>query len=88
MLVMGFRRLMSFHTRVQVINGKPANPSSEALIEPQLTPPIHGDKITEPLMSKLVGNDVCDPVAIAVCRCSWIEEHCGCTKRNVSGILY
>jgi hypothetical protein len=65
------------HTRVQVVNGKPSDPSRKTLVEPQLTPPIHSDEVAEPLVSKFVGDDICDPVAVAVCRRSWIEQYCG-----------
>ncbi|KAI6756740.1 hypothetical protein HG530_011338 [Fusarium avenaceum] len=43
---------------VQVINSVPADPGSEALVEPELIPPVHSDKVAKPLMSQLVGNDV------------------------------
>jgi hypothetical protein len=65
------------HTGIQVINSKPSNPCCEAFVQPQLIPPVHGDKVTKPLMSELVSNNVCDPVAVAVCRRSWVEQHCG-----------
>lgn len=54
-------------TGIEVIDRKPAHPGGETLVEPQLTPPVHGDEITEPLMCKLVSNYVCYPIAIAVC---------------------
>lgn len=60
-----------------MINGKPSNPCRETLVEPKLAPPVHGDKVTEPLMGKFVSNNVGDPVAVAVGRCSGIEEHSG-----------
>jgi hypothetical protein len=44
--------------RVQVINSVPTNPGSETLVKPELIPPVHGDKVTEPLVSKLVGDNV------------------------------
>jgi hypothetical protein len=36
-----------------MINGKPTNPGCESLIQPQFIPPIHSDKVTEPLVSQL-----------------------------------
>jgi hypothetical protein len=65
------------HTGIQVVNGEPSDPSGKTLVEPELAPPVHGDKVAEPLVSKFVGYDVGHPVSVAVGRCSWIEEHSG-----------
>ena len=62
-------------TWVQVVNGKPSHPCGEALVEPKLTPPVHCNKVTEPLMSKLVGNNVCHPVSVAVCGRLGVEKY-------------
>lgn len=35
-----------------MINSQPANPSGKAFVEPKLIPPIHGDKVTEPLVGQ------------------------------------
>jgi hypothetical protein len=72
-LVSMLQAMVGGHTRIQVVNSKPADPCREALVEPQLVPPVHGDKVTKPLMSKLVSHNVCDPVSVAVCRRSWVE---------------
>lgn len=61
-----------------MVDGEPANPSREALVEPQLAPPIHGDQIAEPLMCQLVSDNVCDTVAIAVCRCFRVKKDGSC----------
>lgn len=37
-------------TRIEMIDGKPANPSCEALVQPELIPPVHGHKVAKPLM--------------------------------------
>jgi len=66
-----------------MINGKPSDPCRETLVEPKLAPPVHGDKVTEPLMGKFVSNNVGDPVAVAVGRCSGIEEY-GSSPRYVN----
>jgi hypothetical protein len=70
-----------------MINGEPTNPGSETLVQPELIPPVHSDKVTEPLMGKFMGNDICYPVAIAVCRCRGIEENCSSSGLIVSGLL-
>ena len=57
---------MGSHTRIEVINGEPSDPSGKALVEPELAPPVHGDEVAEPLVSKLMSNDVCDTVTVAV----------------------
>jgi hypothetical protein len=50
-----------------MVNGEPSDPCSETLVEPEFTPPVHGDKVTEPLVGKLVSHDICYPVSVAVC---------------------
>ena len=40
-------------TWVEMVDGKPADPGCEAFVEPQLVPPVHGDKVTKPLVSQL-----------------------------------
>jgi hypothetical protein len=65
--------LVGHHTGIQVVNSKPADPCSEALVEPELIPPVHGDKVTKPLMSQFVSNNVCYPVTVAIRGRSWVE---------------
>lgn len=65
--------LRVIHTGIQVVNCKPSNPGRKTLVEPQLTPPVHRDEVAEPLVSKFVGDDICDPVTVAVCRRSWVK---------------
>jgi hypothetical protein len=36
-----------------MINGKPTNPGCESLVQPQFIPPIHSDKVAEPLVGQL-----------------------------------
>jgi hypothetical protein len=67
-----------------MINGEPSDPGRETLVQPELVPPVHGDKVTEPLMGEFVGNDICYPVAIAVCRCRGVEENRGSSGALVS----
>jgi hypothetical protein len=64
-------------TGIQVINGEPSNPRGETFVEPELTPPVHGNKVTEPLVSKLVSYNVGNPVSVAVGGCGRIEEYGG-----------
>lgn len=44
---------------VDLAEGELRNEISETLIEPQIVPPVHGDKIAEPMMSQLVSESVC-----------------------------
>lgn len=39
-------------TGVEMVDSKPANPCGEALIEPEVIPPIHSYKVAKPLMSQ------------------------------------
>jgi hypothetical protein len=68
------------HTGIEMVNGEPSDPGSETLVEPQLTPPIHGDEVAEPLVSKLVSYNVGHPVSVAVCRRRGIEEYCSSSE--------
>lgn len=65
-----------------MVNGEPTNPGGEPFIEPELTPPVHGDKITKPLMGKLMSHDVSDAISIAVCGCLLVEEKGGGTMNR------
>jgi len=38
---------------MEVIHGKPTNPGCKAFVQPKLIPPIHGNKVAEPLVSQL-----------------------------------
>lgn len=67
-----------------MINGKPSDPCGKAFVEPKFTPPVHSNKITEPLMSKLVCYHICHPVSVAVCRCLFVKEDGG---RSVAPVL-
>jgi hypothetical protein len=73
-----------------VVNSQPANPSCEALVEPELVPPVHGDEVAKPLVSKLVSHDVRNPVSVAVRGCFFVEENGSCSVVNmlVSLTLY
>ena len=64
-------------TGIQMINREPSYPRSEALVKPELAPPVHSNEVTEPLVSKLVGHDVCNTIPVAVCGGLWVEEYCG-----------
>lgn len=58
-----------------MIDGEPTDPGGEALVQPQLAPPVHGDEVAEPLMGQLVGDNVGDAVAVAIGRCLLVEEN-------------
>ena len=44
--------------RVHVVNSIPTGPGSETLVQPELIPPVHGDQVAEPLVSKFVRDNV------------------------------
>jgi len=58
-----------------VVNGEPTDPGGKSFVEPELTPPVHGDEVAKPLVSKLVSNDVRHPVSVTVRGCFGIEKH-------------
>lgn len=70
-------KLPRAHTGIEMVYGEPAHPGSETLVQPKLTPPVHGDEVTKPLVSELVGYNISDAVSIAVCRSLGVEQNCG-----------
>lgn len=73
---------------VEMVNGKPSNPCRETLVEPKLTPPIHGNEVTEPLVGKFVSYNVGNPVAVAIGRGRRVEEHCSSSVGNETPVLH
>jgi hypothetical protein len=65
---------------VEMVDGVPSYPCCETLVEPELVPPVHGDQVAEPLMSKLVGNYVDDAVLVLLIRSLLIKENSGSSK--------
>ncbi len=51
-----------FPFRKDVVDGKVAHPAGKTFIQPQIIPPLHSDKIAEPLVSELVGDNIGDPL--------------------------
>jgi hypothetical protein len=77
-----------------VVNCEPTHPSCETFVKPKLAPPVHGDKVAEPLMSKLMGYNISDSVSVRVCGSLLVEEHSGGstsvsvpTRHNIAHIL-
>lgn len=60
-----------------MVDGKPSDPGSKTLVEPELIPPVHGDKVSKPLVGKLVSYNISHPVSVAVCGCGGVEKYCG-----------
>lgn len=60
-----------------MVNSEPSDPGSKTLVEPQLAPPVHGDKVAEPLVGKLVSYNISHSVSVAVCRSRRVEKYCG-----------
>ena len=58
--------LVSKHTRVQVVDGEPTNPSGKAFIEPEFAPPVHSDQVAEPLVCQLVHHDAAGVGAVMI----------------------
>jgi hypothetical protein len=58
-----------------VVNSQPSDPSREAFVKPELTPPVHSDEVAEPLVSKFVGYDIGHSISVAVRGGLLVEEH-------------
>ncbi len=46
-----------FHSGCHFASGLVGHPGGEALVEPEVVPPLHGDHVAEPLVRHLVGDD-------------------------------
>src|SRR3989344_1652102 len=53
--------------REYVVDREVFDIGGEALVEPQVRPPLHGNEVAKPLVRYLVGNDKSHPLAV-VCR--------------------
>jgi len=49
---------------------------SEGLVEPQIVPPLHGDQIAEPLVSKFVQDCICERQLLIECHGLSASKHC------------
>mmetsp|Transcript_88145 Transcript_88145/g.247956 ORF Transcript_88145/g.247956 Transcript_88145/m.247956 type:complete len:470 (-) Transcript_88145:295-1704(-) len=50
--------------RLELVGGEGLGPIGEALIEPEVVPPLHGDQVPEPLVGKLVRDHRADPLLL------------------------
>lgn len=73
---------------VQMVHSVPSDPGSEAFVEPQLIPPVHGDQVAEPLVSKLVGDNVGDGVLESSIRSLLVKEDLSSTVGNETPVLH
>lgn len=74
--------------RVEVIGREPTSPGSETLVKPKLIPPVHGHKVTEPLMGKFVGNDVSNTVAESGLGKLLVEQNSGHAVSDKTPVLH
>ncbi|GJC83687.1 hypothetical protein ColLi_06525 [Colletotrichum liriopes] len=74
--------------RVEVVGRVPSDPGGEALVEPELVPPVHGDEVAEPLVSQLVGDDVGDAVAVPRLGRLLVEEDGGGAVGDETPVLH
>mmetsp|Transcript_36497 Transcript_36497/g.65277 ORF Transcript_36497/g.65277 Transcript_36497/m.65277 type:complete len:253 (+) Transcript_36497:1970-2728(+) len=64
------------------------HPICEALIEPQVIPPGHGDEITEPLVGQLVADHTADPLFHAGGHRGLVAKQCHLTVGNQPPVLH
>ena len=64
------------------------NPRRKALVKPELIPPVHGDQVAEPLVSKLVCYDVDNAIAVLLIRGIFVEQDGGCAIGDQSPVLH
>src|SRR5258708_19918144 len=51
--------------RVEALGGLPRHPRGEALVQPQVVPPGHGDEVAEPLVRDLMRDDAVGRLLLA-----------------------
>ncbi|KAI6764699.1 hypothetical protein HG531_012586 [Fusarium graminearum] len=74
--------------RVQVVNSVPTDPGSKTLVEPELVPPVHGNEVTEPLVGKLVCDNIGNSVLESRVRGLLVVENLGSTVGNKTPVLH
>ena len=74
--------------RVEVVGRKPTSPGSETLVKPELIPPVHSNKVTEPLVSKFVGNNVGNAVAESGLGELLVKKNSGHTVGDKTPVLH
>lgn len=77
-----------FPLGVNVVDSEPSDPCGEALVQPELIPPVHGDEVSEPLVSKLVGNNVGNIVLKASRGSLLVKEHAGRAVGDQTPVLH
>ena len=60
-----------------MVNREPSHPRGEAFVEPELTPPIHCDKVAEPLMGKFMSYNISNPILVLLIGLLLIEQDSG-----------
>ena len=74
--------------RVQGVRGVRLHPPGKALVEPEVVPPRHRDKVAEPLMCHFVADDDEDELPLALYGCCRIEQKMILRKENGAPILH
>ena len=74
--------------RMKVIGNLAFHPGREALVEPQIIPPLHGDQIPEPLMCHLVRRDDVSALAVAFAGDARVHQHLGLPGENRAPVLH
>src|SRR5688572_25906211 len=72
----------------EVIDGQGTNPGGKSLVEPEVIPPLHGDQVTEPLVSNLVSNGDSDLLLEAQVRGLLIKEKGDGAVGNQTPVLH
>ncbi len=73
---------------VPVLRGLALHPGGEALVEPQVVPPLHGDHVAEPLVRHLVRDDGGDVLAAAGCALLLVDEQVGFAVGDGAEVLH
>mmetsp|Transcript_2671 Transcript_2671/g.10384 ORF Transcript_2671/g.10384 Transcript_2671/m.10384 type:complete len:407 (+) Transcript_2671:1817-3037(+) len=81
-------RLPDVPLRVQLVRGEGLHPVREALVEPQVVPPAHGDQVAEPLVRQLVRDDRADALLLAGAHRLLVAEQRHLSVRDQAPILH
>mmetsp|Transcript_19389 Transcript_19389/g.33318 ORF Transcript_19389/g.33318 Transcript_19389/m.33318 type:complete len:382 (-) Transcript_19389:31-1176(-) len=71
-----------------VLDGQERRPCREAFVEPEVRPPFHCDKVAEPLMGKLVGNDLSNSLLHGGGGVDGIDEHRNLAERDAPPVFH
>mmetsp|Transcript_98792 Transcript_98792/g.247629 ORF Transcript_98792/g.247629 Transcript_98792/m.247629 type:complete len:247 (+) Transcript_98792:1519-2259(+) len=88
LLLCAYVRLPDLPLRMQGVRRERLHPICKAFVKPQVVPPLHGDQIAKPLVSKLMGDDRADPLLLRRGDCLLVAQERYFAVRHQAPILH